>query len=195
MEDLLHPMVTRQAVGQPLPPDTPHVSDIFSNSGTLNDLSRLSVSLPTWKAVLATKKRGMGLKSNEMRLSQVRCLLSRFVRFAQEVLRRFFIDPAISSLAKSLVADYGDQSEQAILLPSRMVATQCMTFLRGQDGGVHGLKTLDLYIRPAPHGANSESARLLASPIISAVIISQCLLSKSEGLLAAHRARCFQSSC
>ena len=45
-----------------------------------------------------------------------------------------------------------------------------MDFLRGQDGGVHGLKMLDLYIRPAPHGVNSESAGLLASPIISAVI-------------------------
>ena len=57
MEDLLHPMVTTQAVGQPLPPDTPHVSDIFSNSGTLNDLSRLSVCLcQHGKPVLATKK-------------------------------------------------------------------------------------------------------------------------------------------
>ena len=93
---------------------------------------------------------------------------------------RFFIDPIISTLANTIVGKYGQKSGYCILLPSPVVATECVEFLLGTHGGSSELRIIDLSIRISRDNFNANAQKLLAKPLISAVIYPTSYSQKAK---------------
>lgn len=168
-------------IGQPIPPDTPHVSEIImALPGTKQLVLTVPLGCERFSSDMEGQRglrrgRGMGIEQDENRISKVcdsqkpHSPSSCQVRITEYDLGRFYIHNSIREFANMIVQAYGSEQEQALLFPSRCVACRCVDFLRTQDSSLQAdeVRIVDLISNPRPL---TEVAATKPTPGLSAVI-------------------------
>lgn len=119
------------------------------------------------------RRRGLGVKQDEDRLSPVRMRIPIEILAALISGPRFFIHKSIQAFADAIVKRHGSPNEQAFLFPSHAVASRCTKFFRAQISFVDAkgsLRIIDLYPNESLPDSTETPNHFQTKPITSAVV-------------------------